>query len=112
MERKMKAAVLHGINDLRVEDVPVPVLGERDVLVKVSACGVCGSDIPRILTQGTYHFPTICGHEFGGEVVELGSQADRSLLHKKVAVIPLNPSSFNHLTPAAIGHIVKLAVYR
>ena len=46
MERKMKAAVLHGINDLRVEDVPVPVLGERDVLVKVSACGVCGSDIP------------------------------------------------------------------
>ena len=91
MERKMKAAVLHGINDLRVEDVPVPVLGERDVLVKVSACGVCGSDIPRILTQGTYHFPTICGHEFGGEVVELGSQADRSLLHKKVAVIPLIP---------------------
>lgn len=69
MEGKMKAAVLHGINDLRIDEVEIPRLDEHDVLVRVSACGVCGSDLPRILTQGTYHFPTIPGHEFGGEVV-------------------------------------------
>ena len=59
MKGYMKAAVLHGVNDLRVEDVLIPEIGDHDVLVKVAACGVCGSDIPRILTQGTYHFPTI-----------------------------------------------------
>lgn len=39
----MKAAVLHGVGDLVCEQVPIPELGEKDVLVKVSACGVCGS---------------------------------------------------------------------
>lgn len=91
MKGKMKAAVLCGINDLQYKEVDIPTLGENDVLVKVKACGVCGSDIPRILTQGTYHFPTIPGHEFGGEVVELGSRVEADLLHKRVAVIPLIP---------------------
>ena len=57
MEGKMKAAVLHGINDLRIEEVEIPRLDEHDVLVRVSACGVCGSDLPRILTQGDLSFP-------------------------------------------------------
>ena len=70
MPKTMKAAVLHGIDDLRYEDVPVPELGDHDVLVKIKACGICGSDLPRVLKTGTYHFPTIPGHEFGGEVVE------------------------------------------
>lgn len=91
MEGTMKAAVLHGVKDLRIEDVAIPKLGKTDVLVKVAACGVCGSDIPRILSQGTYHFPTIPGHEFGGEVVELGEDVEKELLHKQVAVIPLIP---------------------
>lgn len=91
MQKKMKAAVLHGIDDLRFEEVNVPSLGENDVLVKVTASGVCGSDIPRVLTQGTYHFPTIPGHEFGGIVCELGSKVEAALLNKTVAVIPLIP---------------------
>ena len=88
MKGYMKAAVLHGVNDLRVEDVLIPEIGDHDVLVKVAACGVCGSDIPRILTQGTYHFPTIPGHEFGGEVVEIGSEVEPAYLHKQ-AVNPV-----------------------
>ena len=91
MQKMMYAANLHAPNDLRYEQVPVPELGAEDVLVKVSACGVCGSDIPRVLTQGTYHFPTIPGHEFGGEVVEIGSEVEPAYLHKQVAVIPLIP---------------------
>ena len=42
MKGYMKAAVLHGVNDLRVEDVLIPEIGDHDVLVKVAACGVCG----------------------------------------------------------------------
>ena len=53
MEGKMKAAVLHGINDLRIDEVEIPRLYEHDVLVRVSACGDSGYALPRILTQGT-----------------------------------------------------------
>ena len=91
MTEMMKAAVLHGVDDLRYEDVAVPVLEDHDVLVKIKACGICGSDIPRVLTTGTYHFPTIPGHEFGGEVVKVGEKADPSSLGRNVAVIPLIP---------------------
>ena len=73
--RTMRAAVLHAPGDLRVERVPVPTLGPADALVRVAACGICGSDVPRVLTTGTYHFPTIPGHEMAGVVEELGPEA-------------------------------------
>lgn len=91
MGEMMKAAVLHAPGDLRYEQVAMPVPGEGEVLVKIAACGVCGSDIPRVLTTGTYHFPTIPGHEFGGTVCALGAGTDSALLGKRVAVIPLIP---------------------
>ena len=70
----MKAQVLYGINDLRYEtDYKTPELKNNEVLVKVRACGICGSDINRVLKSGTYHFPTIIGHEFSGEVVKVSN---------------------------------------
>lgn len=87
----MKAQVLHAVNDIRYEEVKEPVLKKEQVLVKVHACGVCGSDIPRIYKNGTYHFPTIPGHEFSGEVVDTYDQMDEHLLHKRVGVFPLIP---------------------
>ena len=107
--KTMKAAVLHGIDDLRYDDVPIPELGPHDVLVKISACGICGSDIPRILTNGTYHFPTIPGHEFGGEIVEVGSEVDGKILHKNAAVIPLIPC--HHCKPCEIGDYAQCENY-
>ena len=77
----MKALNLHAVGDLRYEDVPMPVRQAGEVLLKVHACGICGSDLPRVFTKGTYHFPTIPGHEFAGEIVEAD---DPSL----VAVVP------------------------
>lgn len=88
MEGMMKAAVLHGIGDLRVENVPIPKVEEDEVLVRIHRCGVCGSDIPRIFVKGTYHFPTIPGHEFSGQIVE---SADPALVGMRVAVFPLLP---------------------
>lgn len=109
MEGKMKAAVLHGIGDLRYEDVDIPKLGDEDVLVKVLACGLCGSDIPRILSQGTYHFPTIPGHEFGGVVVEVGKHVDASYIDKRVAVIPLIPC--RHCESCEVGDFAQCKNY-
>ena len=88
MANTMKAAVLHAVGDLRYEDVPMPRAGEGEVLLKIGAAGVCGSDIPRIFTKGTYHFPTIPGHEFAGRIVE---SDDPALLGRKAAVFPLLP---------------------
>ena len=60
----MRAYELHGVNDLRREDIEKPEIPSGWVLVQVKASGICSSDIPRIFTNGTYHFPTIPGHEF------------------------------------------------
>ncbi len=64
----MKAQVLHGIGDLRYEDVPVPQPGPGEVLMRVRAVGICGSDVPRTFQTGAHRHPIIIGHEFAGEV--------------------------------------------
>lgn len=91
MKEKMKAAVLHKIGDLRIEEIDVPEIGDEDVLVKVKASGVCGSDIPRIMVHGTYKFPLIPGHEFAGEIVRKGKNVRGLKGGERVAVIPLIP---------------------
>lgn len=87
----MKARVLHGIGDLKYEYVPIPKLKPDEVLLKVKACGICGSDIPRIFVNGTYHFPTIPGHEFAGEVVAAASKENENLIGMHAGVFPLIP---------------------
>ena len=68
----MKAWVLHDIGDIRYEEREIPVPGDGEVLVRVRACGVCGSDIPRVYETGAHKMPLVIGHEFSGEVVSLG----------------------------------------
>ncbi len=91
INNKMNAFVLHQIGDLRYEEVSVPELDPNSVLVKVKAAGICGSDIARTFKTGTYSFPLIMGHEFCGQVVQLGSQVDQKWYNKRVAVFPLIP---------------------
>jgi len=70
--------------ELLVADIPMPTVGPDQVLIKVKACGVCGSDIHfhetdedgYILYPGLTKFPTVLGHEFSGEVVEVGSAVE------------------------------------
>jgi len=88
----MKASVLYGINDLRfVDDYPIPTLKDNDVLVKVSHAGICGSDVARVFKTGTYHFPTVIGHEFSGVVEEVSNISLRDWIGKRVGVFPLKP---------------------
>lgn len=87
----MNACVLHAIADLRLEAVPRPEPGPGEVLLRVGACGVCGSDLPRVFEKGTYRFPTIPGHEFAGTVAAVGSETDAAWIGRRVAVFPLLP---------------------
>ncbi|GAA5073654.1 L-iditol 2-dehydrogenase [Thermocatellispora tengchongensis] len=91
MPETMQAAVLHAPGDIRVEQVPVPEPGPGEALVRVAACGVCGSDIPRMLRTGAYRFPIICGHEFSGHVVRLGEGTQGAQEGDLVSVPPLIP---------------------
>jgi L-iditol 2-dehydrogenase len=71
----MKAAMLYGVKDLRVEDVEVPKLNAGEVLVKVKAATTCGTDLKiyqRGYVEKVIKLPTIFGHEWAGEVVEVG----------------------------------------
>ncbi|MEY2436596.1 MAG: L-idonate 5-dehydrogenase [Acidimicrobiaceae bacterium] len=68
----MAAAVLRGRGRLEVEDVPVPAPGEHEVLVEVSHCGVCGSDLHMVL-EGWGRKGSIGGHEWSGVIVSTGS---------------------------------------
>lgn len=69
----MLAAVLHGARDIRVEETPIPVPGDGEVVIKVEVCSVCGSDLhayngmhPKVT------YPRILGHEYSGVVNEVG----------------------------------------
>jgi L-iditol 2-dehydrogenase len=67
----MQAAVYRGVNDVRLETVPVPHIGPGEMLVRVHSCGVCGTDLKKIST-GSHSAPRIFGHETSGVVAALG----------------------------------------
>ncbi len=73
----MLAAVYHGPNDLRVEDVPVPKIGKGELLIKVMSASICGTDLRifhgnhRMYAPGTVRIP---GHEVVGTIAEAGAE--------------------------------------
>ena len=67
----MQAAVYRGVNDVRLETVPVPSIGPGEMLVRVHSCGVCGTDLKKIST-GSHSAPRIFGHETSGVVAAVG----------------------------------------
>ena len=59
MSETMKALVVEGVKQFTYKDVPMPVLKDDEVLVRVRACGICGSDISRVLSDGAHGYPII-----------------------------------------------------
>ncbi len=68
----MFAAVYRGVNDVRLETVPVPTIGPGEVLLQVHTCGVCGTDLKKIAT-GSHSAPRIFGHETSGVIAAVGA---------------------------------------
>lgn len=84
----MIAAVCRGAGDLRIEAVPVPPVGPAEMLVRVDACGICGTDIKKI-QKGLLPGPRIFGHEIAGTVVHEPAsrrfrEGDRVALHHHI----------------------------
>jgi len=70
----MKAAVLYGVRDLRLEDVPKPEFSDNEVLIRVNACGICGTDIHIYRGEWKTNTPIILGHEFSGVIADVGRE--------------------------------------
>ena len=97
----MKAALWYGAKDIRVENIPEPVVKDDDVKIKVKWCGICGSDLheytmgPIFIPVKTPHpitgetAPVVMGHEFSGEVVEVGRSVTNVKPGDRVVVEPL-----------------------
>jgi len=87
----MLAAVYHGPNDLRVEDVPVPQIGPGELLIKVLSASICGTDLRifhgnhRMYSPGTVRIP---GHEVVGNIVEIGTELSGFALGERVFIAP------------------------
>lgn len=70
----MKAASLFGVGDLRIIDKDVPEIGDGEVLIRVGACGVCGTDMHFFKGEWKVKTPIVLGHEFSGVVAKVGSK--------------------------------------
>ncbi|WP_277681502.1 alcohol dehydrogenase catalytic domain-containing protein, partial [Saccharomonospora azurea] len=100
----MRAAVVDQPGSVRVGDVPDPKPGPADVVVKVGACGICGTDVH--IADGHFPptpYPIVPGHEFAGQIVEVGPEAPGGWsVGDRVAV---DPSLFcGHCGPCRAGH--------
>ena len=87
----MKAAVLHGVEDIRYEEIDTPEIEEDEVLIRVKATGICGSDIPRVNSDAAHYYPIILGHEFSGEIAETGEGVTDLKKGDRVTGAPLIP---------------------
>jgi len=81
----MRAVVYRGINEMRVESVPVPRIGPGELLVKVATCGICGTDLKKIHT-GSHSAPRIFGHEMAGTIAAIGEGVTRFQVGERVMV--------------------------
>jgi len=87
----MKAAVLHANEDIRYEDYPTPDVKPGTVKIRIKATGICGSDIPRVLHNGAHYYPNVLGHEFAGDIVEIGEGVTGLSISDTVSGVPLLP---------------------
>jgi L-iditol 2-dehydrogenase len=110
MPGKMKAQVFYAAEKMQLEEVPIPKVSDVDVLVRVKNCGICGSDISYFyglspLGTPTGKGPLVLGHEFTGEVVEVGAVAKSMNLFKPGDRVVVNPvQNCNACYACASGH--------
>ncbi len=85
----MRAQILKGIGEIEYTEVEKPVPGCDEALVRITRCGICGSDIPRIYKTGAHNMPLIPGHEMTGVVEACARRPE--LVGKRVGIFPLIP---------------------
>ena len=106
----MKSAVFYGKHDMRIEQSPMPSCGEREVLIRVMCCGVCGTDVH--IYEGDKGAadttpPTILGHEFSGIVEQAGPAVEGVKPGDRVCVDPNQLCGSCYYCRSGIGHFCE-----
>lgn len=104
----MKAAVMTGINELEIKDIMIPVINEEEILVKVKASSICGSDISA-LRKGVFHpsLPIVLGHETSGIVQQVGLKVNNLKTGDRVALEPAVPCRRCYLCKRGSYHMCR-----
>lgn len=84
----MKAAVLYGPRDLRIDEVGVPKIGAEEILVEVKTCAICATDLARYSGKRIAQTPVILGHEFAGKVAKVGEKVETFQQGDRVTAAP------------------------
>jgi L-iditol 2-dehydrogenase len=84
----MKTSRLHGPRDMRWEDVPEPMINQDEVLIRVRAMGVCGSDLHIYTGDRPVPYPRILGHEFAGNIAQVGANVSHLRIGQRVTAEP------------------------
>jgi len=87
----MKALVITGVSKVELQELEIPKYKDDEVLIKVKYCGICGSDLPRALDGGVHSFPIVVGHEFSGQIVEVGADVEKIKVGDRVTAGALLP---------------------
>lgn len=113
MTQTMKAAVMYGPNDLRVEQVPKPSCAEDGMLINVKGVGLCGSDIRHLTTDSRPGgYPCIFGHEHAGVIAEIGPKTRTDLkVGERVFVSPVLPHEGAHAAMGGFAEYLALSAW-
>jgi len=87
----MRAGFLIGLNEFEIREMDVPQCHQNEVIVKVEASGICGSDIHKMSKGWKYQLPMIMGHEMAGTIVKVGRSVHHLKKDDRVAVVPFIP---------------------
>lgn len=103
----MRVGVYRGIRTIAVEDAPEPLAGPADVVLEVKACGICGSDLHTYLEGALVQPGQVMGHEFSGQVVEVGSAVSGISVGDRVTGIPIQPCGDCRRCAEGLGHLCE-----
>ena len=113
MSLKMNAQVFYEPNIMKYEKIDIPVIDDNEILVKLKACGICGSDISYYfgrspLETSSGKGPLVLGHEMSGEIVALGKKAKDMKIHKEGDKVIVNPAQNCNACPSCYKGYVNL----
>ena len=107
----MKQIMLHGVDDWRLDDIAEPQPGARDALVRIAACGICGTDVSYVHMGMTPGHPIPLGHEMAGVIEETVRAWDAQDAARRIELQVGRDLQFIRINGTVVGGLAGLALH-